>query len=133
MGIRVQPKVIEIPPDDPFKYDLLNREGQIEILTRLVGSIEGPCTLAIDAPWGTGKTTFIKLWHQQLYNNGFPVVSFNAWENDFTNDPFHTLSSQLTKELHQYKNKSLDQKIVAVVKAAKGILNRTGNSGDPLV
>jgi len=49
MGIRIQPKEIEIPKDDPFRNDLLDRKEPAEILTHLVGSIDGPCVLAIDA------------------------------------------------------------------------------------
>lgn len=99
MGIRIRPKEIIIsddPKEDPFKNDLLNREESIEILTHIVGSIEGPCTMAVDAPWGAGKTTFIRLWHQYLVNNGFTVIRFNAWENDFYDDPFVALCAELS-------------------------------------
>ena len=72
------------------------------MLTRIVSRIEGPCVLALDAPWGYGKTTFLKMWEAWLRREpqGFPVVAcFNAWETDFTNHPFLALSSELTKEL----------------------------------
>ena len=48
MGIRVRPVEIEMPEDDPFKNDLLNRKEPAQILTRLIGGIEGPCVLAIE-------------------------------------------------------------------------------------
>ena len=99
MGIRIQPKEIEIsdnPKDDPFKNDLLKRKESIEILTQLIRSIEGSGTIAVDSSWGTGKTTFIKLWRQYLINNKFTVISFNAWENDFYNDPFTALCAELS-------------------------------------
>ena len=63
MGIRIQPREIHIstdPADDPFKNDLLDRREKAEILTSLVSNIDGPCTMAIDAAWGAGKTTFLK-------------------------------------------------------------------------
>ena len=104
MGIRVQPKEIEIPEGDPFKNDLLGRKEPIEILTRLVGTIEGPCVMAVDALWGSGKTTFIKLWHQYLLNNNLDVVRFNAWENDFCNDPFVALLGELTSSSELQKS-----------------------------
>ena len=99
MGIRIQPKEIEIPDDpngNPFLNDLLNRKESIEILTHIFGSIEGPCTMVVDAPWGAGKTTFIRLWHQYLSNNKFTVIRFNAWENDFYDDPFIALCAELS-------------------------------------
>ena len=99
MGIRVQPREIEIPADDPFKHDLLGRREAVDTLTHLVGNLEGPCVVAVDAAWGFGKTTFLQIWSQCLRNQGFPVVAFNAWETDFSEDPFLTLSSELTEGL----------------------------------
>lgn len=43
MAIRLQPLDIDIPADDPFKNDLLSRKDSAEVLTHIVGSIEGPC------------------------------------------------------------------------------------------
>ena len=103
MKIRIQPRLVEIPECDPFKYDLLDRRDQVEVLTNVLGAIEGPCTLTIDAPWGAGKTTFINIWSQYLRNKGFPVVSFNAWETDFSDDPFIALSEELSKGLKEFK------------------------------
>ena len=102
MGIRIQPREIDIPEDDPFRNDLLSREEPAEVLTHLVGSIEGPCVLAVDAPWGAGKTTFLHLWAPHLRNNGFPVVDFNAWQTDHSGDPFIALSSELTEGLRGF-------------------------------
>ena len=99
MGIRIQLKEIEIPDDpngNPFINDLLNRKESIEILTHIFGAIEGPCTMVVDAPWGAGKTTFINLWSQYLRNKGIAVVKFNAWENDFYDDPFVALCAELS-------------------------------------
>lgn len=126
MGIRIQPKEIEVPEDDPFKHDLLGREKPVEILTHLIGSVEGPCVLAIDAAWGTGKTTFIRMWSQYLRNENFPVIEFNAWENDFAGDPFVALSAELTDGLNKYtdKGKPLAQKIDTTKKAAAEVLRR---------
>ena len=61
MGIRIQPREIDIPEDEPFKNDLLERRGVVEVLTPLLGNVVGPCVLAIDAPWGTGKSTFLRM------------------------------------------------------------------------
>ena len=107
MRIRIQPKDIEIPEDEPFKYDLLDRKEPAEILTNLVGSIEGPCVLAIDAAWGNGKTTFLELWSQHLRNNHFPVVELNAWKTDYVEDPFTALSIEWTDGLKQHADKDV--------------------------
>ena len=99
MPIRIQPHEPEISQEDPFENDLLGRKEPIEVLTSIASSIEGPCVLAVDAPWGTGKTTFLKMWCQYLRNRGFSVVEFNAWETDFSGDPFVALSAEVTEGL----------------------------------
>ena len=121
MGIRIQPREIDVPPNNPFENDRLGRQKPAEILTHLLGSLEGPCVLAIDAMWGNGKTTFLRMWAQHLRNQKFPVVEFNAWETDYAGDPFVALSSELTKGLREYEgpDKGLTEKIT---NAATGVL-----------
>ena len=106
MRIRIQPSEIDVTEDDPFKNDLLSRKEPAEILTHLVGSLEGPCVLAVDAAWGAGKTTFLNIWSKHLRKHKFPVVKFNAWETDHAGDPFVALSSELTKGLHEYEDQN---------------------------
>lgn len=124
MGIRIQPRDIDVPKDDPFKNDLIGRKEPVEVLTHLIGSIEGPCVLAVDAAWGAGKTTFLRIWAQYLRNKGFPVVEFNAWETDFTGDPFIALSGELMSGLRQDETESLAGKIDAMKDAAKEVVRR---------
>ena len=124
VGIRLQPRELEVPTNDPFKNDLIGRQEPVDVLTHLVGSIEGPCVLAVDAAWGVGKTTFLRIWTQYLRNQDFPVVQFNAWETDFTDDPFVALSGELISGLGQYDNSSLAEKIRQVNGAAKEIVRR---------
>ena len=123
MGIRIQPREIDVPEDDPFKNDLLSRREPAEVLTHLVGVLEGPCVLAVDAAWGAGKTTFLNIWSKHLRNQKFPVVKFNAWETDHAGDPFVALSSELTKGLREYEgtDKGLAEKIS---NAATEVLHR---------
>ena len=125
MGIRIQPREIDVPGDDPFKNDLLGRKEPAEVLTHLVGSIEGPCVLAVDAAWGAGKTTFLKIWSQHLRNQKFPVVEFNAWETDHSGDPFVALSSELTEGLQEYKDEPLAPKIAKTKEMATELLRRS--------
>ena len=125
LKIRIQSRDIEVPPDDPFKNDLLNRKEAIEVLTNIVRSIDGPCTLAVDAPWGAGKTTFINIWTQVLRNERFPVVAFNAWETDFSNDPFVALSEEITQGVREYSEDSLSGKIDDLRKKASEVAIRS--------
>ena len=96
---------IEILPADPYENDLLDRKHLAETLTNLVTDFESPYVVAIDAAWGAGKTTFIEIWTQDLRNQDYPVVQFNAWENDFAGNAMVALSSELTDALSEYDSK----------------------------
>ena len=124
MGIRIQPREIDVPEDDPFKNDLLGRKEPADVLAHLVGSLEGPCVLAVDGAWGSGKTTFLRIWAQHLRNHGFPVVEFNAWETDFAGDPFVSLSTELTEGLRAYTDETLATKIDNTRTVAKEVIRR---------
>lgn len=77
---------VDIDPKHPFAGCKLGREKYAEILTQIVSQYDS-CVLAINSEWGTGKTTFIKMWQQYLANNEFNTLYFNVWENDFISDP----------------------------------------------
>lgn len=124
MGIRIQPRQLEIPKDDPFKHDLLGRKGSAEVLTSLLGNMEGPCVLAVDAAWGTGKTTFLEMWTAQLRKQDFTVVKLNAWETDFTGDPFLAISSEITNQLEDFENNSVKEKLAKTKSAAIEVAKR---------
>ena len=73
--------------DWPCAADKLGRSQEIENLTPVLLNAEAPLVLAIDAPWGGGKTTFIKLWQHYLTTEGKVSLYLNAWESDFADDP----------------------------------------------
>ena len=102
MGFRVRPTEIDVPKDAPFENDHLDREGAAEALTNLVRTVDGPCVIAIDAAWGMGKTTFLHMWQADLLRRGLPAVMFNAWDTDFSNDPFLALSEEVQASLSEH-------------------------------
>ena len=85
----------DIDQDKPFKNCKLDREKYAEVLTNIVSSYSDGFVLAINNKWGTGKTTFVKMWEKSLENKGFQTVYFNAWENDFENNPLTALMGEL--------------------------------------
>ena len=97
--MKIKPDDIEIPHDNPFRHDKLDRTQPILILTNLLQNLETPYTMSIDASWGNGKTTFLNMWKQHLRNEGFPVVGFNAWDTDFAQYPLIALTSELLHTL----------------------------------
>lgn len=57
--------------------------------------------LSIDAPWGHGKTFFLKHLKNKFQSAGYPVLEFNAWENDFDIDPFISLYDSFLGQLNK--------------------------------
>ena len=78
---------IEIPREDPFKNCKLNRQPNAIILTQIVQNYSDSFVLSINGEWGTGKTTFMKMWAAYLKQQEITSIYFNAWENDFISDP----------------------------------------------
>lgn len=92
-------KELLIPEDNPFLNDSLNRKESAEALTQFVLSTVDPMVVCIDAPWGQGKTTFLRMWEQHLKNNQIPTIYFNAWENDFSDDALISLIGEIGSAL----------------------------------
>ena len=140
MAIRIQPQELEIPTGNPFEHDLLGRGESIKALTAVIDSIEGPCVMAVDAGWGMGKTTFLRMWAQHLRNKRFPVVEFNAWETDFAQDPFIALASEIATGLQslgttsgQLGGRRLRSGLTKVIRTAPGATARVAASGIPFI
>ena len=102
---------IIIDPEQPFANCKLNREQYATILTSLVSSYADGFVLAINNEWGTGKTTFVKMWQLQLKKGGFKTLYFNAWENDFENGALTALMSELST-LQKPETKALFKKVL---------------------
>lgn len=93
--MEIRHKDIKIDPEKPFKNCQLNREPYGRILSEIIANYAEGFVLAINNAWGTGKTTFLKMWQQYLKINGFQTIYFNAWENDFSINPLIALMSEL--------------------------------------
>lgn len=91
----IKKPLMKIDKDEPFKEDILYRSESAKILTELLRSIDIPFVFAVDSGWGTGKTVFLKMWKQALENEGFHCLYFNAWENDFADDPLISFIAEM--------------------------------------
>jgi KAP family P-loop domain len=58
--------------------------------------------LNIDASWGLGKTFFLSHLEKDIKAKGHPVVSFNAWDNDFQDNPLIAFISEIEDQLKPY-------------------------------
>jgi len=109
--MKIRHKDIKIDDEEPFLNCKLGRKQYAFVLTDIVKNFDDGFVLAIDNEWGTGKTTFVKMWKQYLDNKDYKTLYFNAWENDFEQDILVTLISEL-KELKTSKNEKAFKKVV---------------------
>lgn len=89
--LKLKPSKLEITQGKPFECDALNRKEVADSLLELLKNVKEPLVISINAPWGQGKTTFLKMLKQHLKNNSFSCLSLNAWKNDFSNEPVVSL------------------------------------------
>lgn len=105
--MQLRPTEIVINKQNPFKNDILEREGEIKNISSIFTSIDGPLVVSLDSPWGTGKTTFVKLWRGFLETQNIESIYFNAWETDYSDDPLIAIASELDKWVTERNNKSI--------------------------
>lgn len=97
--MKYKPRQIEISKDCPFRYDALNLQHSAEALTDLLASGEGSAVIAVDAPWGLGKSTFLEMWAKSFEDSGGQIVRWNAWENDFSDEVFVSLFEEIGAQI----------------------------------
>ena len=133
--------------------DKLNRLRYAEFLKSLLENCdkyrredsEGAYVIAIDSPWGTGKTRFVKMLRNFLENrksdtpaespidpsNGFLTVYYNAWDTDFSTDALEPLvyslinSREFESDLFEQQ---ADEEIKEFIGTAKKVLKVIGLS-----
>ena len=82
---------------EPWNDDVLNRSQLAESLTNLVKTQTDPFTISIHGHWGTGKTFLLQRWQRDLQTLGLQALYFNAWEDDFCDDPLLAILGQLSE------------------------------------
>jgi hypothetical protein len=90
---------LQIGPDEGFtkEKDIFGRAAIGQGLTSLVSNVTDPMVVALDSQWGSGKTTFLKMWAGELRKAGFPVVMFDAFAHDYMSDAFTAIAGEIIK------------------------------------
>lgn len=135
--------LIDIPSDDPFANDQFERRTIAENFMKIFEKDEEGLVLAIDSDWGTGKTTFIKMWESLIsnddrYKNDYCSIYFNAWDNDYLEDPLLAILTEIKlrdKDEERQANlapeifKEIFNPIYLVAKRGVDIALKLGTSG----
>lgn len=87
-----------------FRDDKLNREQSIIALTSLIQNTQDLKVLAINAFWGMGKTTFVKMWHSYLEKQNISSLYFSAWESDYSSEPLVAILGEIEDYIQRNQN-----------------------------
>ena len=89
--------------EEAWQGDLWDRRRLGEQLTNYVDRLQCGAVLALDARWGEGKTWFVRHWQKHLENEGHNVIYLDAFANDYLDDPFLVVTSEITNILSKDK------------------------------
>ena len=90
-----------------MKIDYLSRQPYIDLLKSIIANQrDNPSgySFAIDGEWGCGKTWILTELENQLEEdseNNYLIFHYNAWENDFYDEPLVAILSVMIEKLNQ--------------------------------
>lgn len=104
-----------------FDDDLLNLKPFASRLQRFIEVehhfVEGSLVIALSSRYGSGKTTFLNMWANDLRNqDGVLLVQLNAWESDYCGDPLFAIVSGLVHQIPEG-----DERSHSIIEAAKDL------------
>ncbi|MEO2212766.1 P-loop NTPase fold protein [Paenibacillus amylolyticus] len=101
--------------------DRLDREPIADQLTKLILNSEqffdkdNSLSIALDSPWGTGKSTFLEMWKNKLLEEqragNLKVVTYNAWYDDDFDIPLIPIIHELSELFPEEEQKRNFKKI----------------------
>ncbi len=130
-----------VDSDNPWADDLLARQDIATRLTNLVATQEPSLTISLQGQWGSGKTFMLRRWQQQLENEEFKAIYFNAWEDDFCDDPLLAIIGQLSDYFKEGRMKTMARQVaqiamplirenvLGVLKATTGVTIKVDHQG----
>lgn len=104
--------------------DIFNRADTGRGMTNLVIKVTDPMVIAVDGQWGSGKTTFLKMWAGELRKLGVPVIYFDAFAHDHFDDAFSAIADEIVA-LFEAKKKTSKP-------AVRKLIDRTARVGRAL-
>jgi hypothetical protein len=112
-------------------YDKLDRKSFCEKLEKYFlvehDFVEGSLVVSLNAPFGSGKTTFLSMWKNDLEariktNENLPAtIILNAWENDHCGDPLLSIVASLIHVAETVKPKESESRLKRLRDAAEDV------------
>lgn len=105
--------------------DYLSRQPYLDLLKSIIANQKDNLngySFAIDGEWGSGKTWILQELEKQLLeekDNKFLIFHYNAWENDFYDEPLVAILSVIISEIEKiYKKEQVIDGINAKLAAS---------------
>ena len=94
---QLRPRAIDVPPEDPYQNDRLERREFGTGVCRLLSYGSNSGVIILDGAWGTGKSTFLKMLAEQARRSdenreAMITIEINAWENDAFGEPIEHIA-----------------------------------------
>ena len=136
--------------EDGFeKHDQLSRKADGDRLSELLTKINEPLVVALNGPWGSGKSFFLKCWvgeHLKREGNSGLTLYFDAFANDYLDDPLIALTGAIKERLDEgtagkkywEKARAVAPALgraafrIAVAGATAGVVRRADEIGDAI-
>ena len=120
----------DVSAEEPWGDDVLERTQIAAKLTNLIRDQSAPFAISIHGYWGTGKTFMLKRWQKDLEKQGLMAIYFNAWEDDFCDDPLLAIIGQLDSHFKEGVFRTIADRIRETAlpllwRNALGVLNKT--------
>lgn len=145
------PKAIE----DALTQDPLHRKREIEDFLKMLIAVEPPYTFVIDAPWGSGKTFFVKQVARvlRMANPALDLdlktlnatlektatelpatpclpIYFNAWEDDHFDNPILPILASIANAVDEQSvkgGKCIGKGIIGVIEVSASLIGYGGD------
>lgn len=125
--MRFLPKAPDIGRNTGFlsEIDIFQRKPFGIGLTNVLSQSEDSLILVLDSRWGSGKTTFVKMWAGHLRNEGYPVIYYDAFANDYMADAFTAIAGEVLE--------LASEKLGKEAPPYQGLLKRATSAGKVLL
>lgn len=145
------PKAIE----DALTQDPLHRKREIEDFLMMLIAVEPPYTFVIDAPWGSGKSFFVKQVaralqmtnpalsqdsakpsttfgniDEELHKKPYLPIYFNAWEDDHFDNPILPILASIASTTGEKSVKGGEDFRKGIIGAIEAAASLVGYGGD---
>ncbi|MCG7203067.1 KAP family P-loop NTPase fold protein [Streptomyces arenae] len=112
-------------PISDFADDAFEFEPYVDVLHRAVEQATPlPLTVGVFGSWGTGKSSFLRLWQRRLVERDVRTIWFNPWKYDRKVEVWAALLHTILAEMEN--EEGLKEKALRLAKAATWLSVRAG-------